>query len=241
MALKVKAIQKAGNKIASNPENILAQGNLHTILDSLPENIKYRIWKKVEVEPGKFRMKIIDQECERESFKTDLEIQLRTFQGHIKRVQEQYRQIRTLKENLPENEIVLQMDFAENYSCRSLDEVQTAYWSQSIVTLHPVVAYFKQNGKTKHQSFVIVSDEMSHSASTIYTFIGKIMPLLKPLKPELTKIHYWTDSPSSQYRNRYIFYTVTNHKRIHDVDAVWNYFEVGHGKGPYDGLGGTDS
>jgi hypothetical protein len=55
----------------------------------------------------------------------------------------------------------------------------------------------------------------------------------------LKYIHYWTDSPSSQYRNRYIFNHIYNHFSVYGIFADWNYFEVGHGKGPCDGIGGT--
>ena len=55
----------------------------------------------------------------------------------------------------------------------------------------------------------------------------------------MKKIHYWTDSPSSQYRNRFIFHTVAKHQEMYAISVSWNYFEAGHGKGPCDGLGGS--
>jgi hypothetical protein len=48
--------------------------------------------------------------------------------------------------------LLVQMDFAENYSCKSVEEIQTAYWNQTGVTLHPVVVYYKKNGETQHKS-----------------------------------------------------------------------------------------
>ena len=59
------------------------------------------------------------------------------------------------------------------------------------------------------------------------------------MAPELTFIHYWTDSPTSQYRNKTIFSIVANHEAEFGVPANWNYFEAGHGKGPCDGVGGS--
>jgi hypothetical protein len=56
---------------------------------------------------------------------------------------------------------------------------------------------------------------------------------------KLSQCHYWTDSPTSQYRNKLIFDVVANHKSLYDCCTVWNYFEAGHGKGPCDGLGWT--
>lgn len=55
----------------------------------------------------------------------------------------------------------------------------------------------------------------------------------------MKKIHYWTDSPSSQYKNRFMVRTILSHEDKYGIKAQWNYFEAGHGKGRCDGLGGT--
>ena len=182
---------------------------------------------------------LIEQQLPRELFKELFEKELDEFSGHVARVRRQYSELRKLKQHLPSHEMIVQMDFAENFSCRSLDEVQTAYWNQTSVKLHPVVVYFKENDTLAHKSFVVVSDEASHSASTVCAFTDSLMPRLKEIDPDVRVLHYWTDSPSSQYRNRFIFCTVANHKSLYGMEARWNYFESGHGKGPCDGLGGT--
>ena len=184
-------------------------------------------------------MKVIEESLPKAEFVTVFKKEVQEFCDHVERVRTQYKELRQLKENLPEHEIILQMDFAENFSCRSLDEVQTAYWNQTSVTLHPVVAYYREGGKLKHKSIAIISDEAHHSASTVCAFIDAIIPKLREIDPRVRKIHYWTDSPSSQYRNRFIFYTIASHEEKYGIKAQWNYFEAGHGKGPCDGLGGT--
>ena len=132
------------------------------------------------------------------------------------------------------------MDFAENYACKSIDEIQSAYWNMTSVTLHPIVVYYYgTNGSLEHQSHVIVSNVLSHSTSTVCAFLDEVIPKLKDIDPELQFIHYWTDSPSSQYRNKTMFSTIAWHEALYGVPARWNYFEAGHGKGPGDGLGGT--
>ncbi|XP_060564531.1 uncharacterized protein LOC132723774 [Ruditapes philippinarum] len=240
MALKVQSLRKAGVRISDNPENLIVhKDDMEQLLNNLPEKITYRVWQKVDIGNGKTKMKIVDKEEELPKFRHDLIKQVNMFEQHVQRVREQYQQVRLLKESLPEDEIMVQMDFAENYSCRSLNEIQTAYWNQTMVTIHPAVAYFRENGELKHKSYVLISDEMAHCSSTVCTFLDHIIPELKILNPRLSFIHYWTDSPSSQYRNRYIFHTLARHKTIYNMGARWNYFEVGHGKGPCDGLGGT--
>jgi hypothetical protein len=240
MAHKVQALKKLGVRISENPENLLLHDeNVDELLKDLPENVTFKVWKKVQLENGVQKMKIVDEVMSKGSFSAMFKDQLGEFQQHVERVRKQYRELRNLKENLPPHEMILQMDFAENFSCRSLDEVQTAYWNQTAVTLHPVVIYFKQNEKLCHRSCVIISDDTNHSATTVLTFMDSIMPHLKTLDDNVKVVHYWTDSPSSQYRNRFIFDAVANHMALYNVEARWNFFEAGHGKGPCDGLGGT--
>ena len=109
-----------------------------------------------------------------------------------------------------------------------------------MVTLHPVVSYMKSpDGEIIHTSRVFVSDELGHNATTVYTITKKLVADMKKTSPNLSHIHYYTDGPTSQYRNKTIFYIVSNHMNLFSVVASWNYFEAGHGKGPCDGVGGT--
>lgn len=84
-----------------------------------------------------------------------------------------------------------------------------------------------------------MSDEMGHKSSTVLTFIDEIMPLIRDIDSAVSRIHNWSDSPASQYRNKHIFDLIANHEQTYKIPAWWNYFEAVHGKGPCDGLGGT--
>lgn len=132
------------------------------------------------------------------------------------------------------------MDFAKNYTCQSLREVQFAYWNASMVTLHPAVAYYRsEDGPLSHKSWVFVSDELGHNSVTLFAFLKELIPNPKAMLPKLKHVHFYTDSPTSQYRNKTLFYLLSHHKELFDVTASWNYFEAGHGKGPCDGVGGS--
>ena len=214
MALKVQAFRKLGMKISENPENLLLhkdgmKENLEAVCAE-KEVIKYRTWKRVEQENKTKRMMVIEEEICKENFVENIVREFEEFTEHVYRLRAQYSQLKKNKEKLKKHEMIMQMDFAENYTCRLLDEVQTAYWSLTSVTLHPLVIYMKQGDELQHQSYVVISDTMTHSSSTVCTFMDAMIPELKKLDPELSKIHYWTDSPSSQYRNRFIFYTLAN-------------------------------
>lgn len=79
-------------------------------------------------------------ETNREAFKKLRVSEVREFKEHTYKVQTQSRR---LKQNLPDDEIIVHMDFLENYTCKSAEEFQSAYWNQSNITLHTVVAYYK--------------------------------------------------------------------------------------------------
>ena len=82
-----------------------------------------------------------------------------------------------------------------------------------------------------------MSEEFSHSATTVYAVLQKLLPKVKDIFPEVKCIHYLTHSSTSQYRNRTIFQLVARHEEDFGVKARWDYLEAGHGKGLCDGLG----
>lgn len=70
------------------------------------------------------------------------------------------------------------------------------------------------------------------------TFLPEIIKDAKAIDPEVNTVQIWTDSPTSQYRNKTVFNFIANLESVAGIKARWNYFEAGHGKGPCDGLGG---
>ena len=132
------------------------------------------------------------------------------------------------------------MDFAEDYRCRSQQEVQSAlYWSPEQVTIHPIVFYYKEGGKLIHKSMAVILNESKRDAGTIFAILEKTIPYIKSNVENLNQAHYWTDSPTSQFRNKTMCSIVSRHEEHFGVKAAWNYFEAGHGKGKCDGIGGT--
>jgi hypothetical protein len=243
MALTAKTLKKEGLSVSINPD-VFVKSELDrtTISNNLKDTIKVPQWKRVEVEDRgkkKMVMRVIDNEMRKDEFLNYLESQKQEFAEHVSRVKTQYAQIRLLKQTLPENHVIIHMDFAENYACRSSEEIQSAYFNQTGVTLHPVVIYYTENNILCHKSIVMVSDTTMHNAHTVLAFLDVIIKEVKSFVPKVQVCHYWTDSPTSQYRNKLIFDTVANHSHLYGCSARWNYFESGHGKGPCDGLGGT--
>ncbi|KAK1905791.1 2-methoxy-6-polyprenyl-14-benzoquinol methylase mitochondrial [Dissostichus eleginoides] len=68
-------------------------------------------------------------------------------------------------------------------------------------------------------------------------------PVLKDIKtkyPQVTTVHFWSDGPSKQYKNKKNFFLLSAiPPTLGFKKATWNFFPTSHGKGAPDGIGGT--
>ena len=72
------------------------------------------------------------------------------------------------------------MDFAENFTCGTSDEIQSAYWNASTVSLHPVVVYFRGVANSlEHLNFVFVSDVLHHNSTAVVTIMKMLCKELR--------------------------------------------------------------
>ncbi|XP_041379147.1 uncharacterized protein LOC121391661 [Gigantopelta aegis] len=133
------------------------------------------------------------------------------------------------------NRCLLQMDFAENFTCTWQDEIQSAHWKQRQVTVYTVMVYHRG----QNLSYVIVSDYREHEKSAVTAFTSQIMDVIKSEMPSVEVVDVWTDGPSSQYKNKYVFALLFKLQEHHGLQIQWNYFATSHGKGPNDALGGN--
>jgi len=61
----------------------------------------------------------------------------------------------------------------------------------------------------------------------VSAIITKTVQTIKALVPDLNMVHFWTDFPSSQYRNKLIFDMIVNFENLHGCKASWHSFESG--------------
>ena len=194
MSLTLKAAKRENVDTPINGEKMLERKNeiiqdIETKVTSAKTVIGQ--WKRVQIEAKgqtKSVMKIVDAEMGKVEFLEHVKTQTNEFEGHVKRIQTQYSEMKRLKENLPTNHCIVHTDFSENFSCKSVQEIQSAYWNQTSVTLHPIVIYYKlgESNEMFHKSIVVISDEMGHNAPTVLTIIDKLISEVKGLNPEMT-------------------------------------------------------
>lgn len=141
--------------------------------------------------------------------------------------------MRNQRENLTEDEEgTLQLDFAQNWLVGFGQEVQSAYYAKDPITVHPGVLHVRIGNRLLAISLCVVSDDRRHDAGAVLAIVEALILWIKQHYPKLKVLHFWSDSPSSQYRNISIFSMICRIVEFHGLECTWNYFEAGHGKGP---------
>lgn len=178
--------------------------------------------------------------------KTDLvaifEKKFKLFMAHEARIVHQHNTITQLKKDLKQGEILIHCDFSENYSLKYAEETQSFHFggARQQISLHTVVVYSKVEMETKPKSFCTLSESLQHGAAAIWAHLNPILEYY--CDKGVDTVHFLSDSPATQYRNKHMFYFIANQlmKLFPQLKrATWNYHEAGHGKGAPDGVGGV--
>lgn len=126
---------------------------------------------------------------------------------HLLREQHQVKAIKYLKTSLTESEVLVHIDFSENY-CKYSTETQGVHFgaSRQQLTLHTGVAYKKDYTR----GFCSISQSLRHDAIAV---TAHLIPVLQHYLKNLTinVLHVVSDGPSTQYRNKTIFYMITEY------------------------------
>lgn len=151
----------------------------------------------------------------------------------------QAKMCRTLKETLTEDEVVLHIDFSENFSCKLNSEVQAFHFggSRKQATVHTCVAY------TAHctQSYATISASLRHDERAVWAHLEPVLKdVMENHNPKPKILHVMSDGPVTQYRNKKNFYLLSTIPFLSGFKQVtWNFSEKSHGKGAPDGVGGA--
>ena len=156
IALKLKMLKE--NKIVEteNPNSFIKSSGDDKVSDMLEKlkngSVKFEEWRRVEVEvkckngtvTKAKRIKVVQAALERDTF-IDLFLKdISEFRNHCARITNHFTAVQDIKRKLLPSEVMIHMDFSEDYRCVTKDEIQAAYWDCTRVTLHPVVAYFRE-------------------------------------------------------------------------------------------------
>ena len=168
--------------------------------------------------------------------KEKITVQLADVKQHDFLKRNQHAAFRKQKENLKENEILIHVDFSENYDNQQQHAIQSAYFGYDSYTLYTACVYFRPSLESaiKCNNFVLVTSANEHTRVVAYNLNEYLLDHAKNIHPFDT-VHFWSDGCAAQFKSRYCFNQLT--KFDDSLKVHWHYFESHHGKGAVDGLG----
>lgn len=171
---------------------------------------------------------------------------LKSFPLHQHRASWQSKHFQSLVANLPKNHCVLVHDFSENYRCTDLNEIQSAYFQKTEVSVHVSVihrhALIEYDGVESSEEypeiitehFYVISDDQQHDQHFVHEVRQNISDYLKSISYNVETMHEYTDGCACQYKSRHCFGDISNScKDFGYKTFTRNFFETSHAKGNY--------
>lgn len=162
--------------------------------------------------------------------------QLSGMSKHLFHFRWQAMQFDECKKQLQDGDVMMVMDFAQNYTHHRQDEIQGAYWSRNQSTLHPIVTYYPcpEEGcdHLERDEIMIVSDDRNHDFMAVNAFVERALAHLRSKGVPMKRLIIWSDNCAQQYKSCNVFYQISTETKI-----LWqrNYFCSKHGKAEADG------
>lgn len=120
-----------------------------------------------------------------------------TVKKHVFNIKAQFRNFRKCLENLQSDEVVLVVDFSENYSCKYEKEIQGHHFvgSRNQVSFHTIVVYAKSNEQElyKTHSFCSVSVGNNHLPAAIWSHLDPILQWIKTHQKQVDTVHFFSE------------------------------------------------
>ncbi len=185
--------------------------------------IKWSLWS---TSPEGRAVKV-DYEGTVESFVETLGRKIKQFLFHVFIKRQQSQVFETLKENVTDERCLLQVDYSENFSLVEQNEIQSAHWSRTQLSLFTAHVW----AQSSTYPIVIISDDPSHNKYTVAKCLEHILTHLKILLPSLKEVAVFSDGSACQFKQRYLFKNLSHLAKDFGLELSWNFFASYHGKG----------
>ena len=137
--------------------------------------------------------------CREKYYQKD-EVVTKSFKMHVYNISRQYSELKHLKANLKEDEIMLSVDFSKNNDNKQHHEIQSAYFGQEAFTLYTAACYYRshdidgacvdKDAGLKVLSVVIVSNEIIHERNIAFSCNMKLFKIARQHIPSLKKAFF---------------------------------------------------
>ena len=176
---------------------------------SADDTISFKQWEKVD------HSELMDDELPVDEFLEVIVEKLKKLLSRHFIYKRQQNFLKNKKETLSDNECIIILDFAENYTFMVQDAIQSFHWNNTQATIHPFVIYYKQDGTLKHKSLACISDMLQHDVHALYAFQKTIiLNVVKKDLQQIEKVIHFSDGCSGQYKNHKNLTTLTSLLRL---------------------------
>ena len=145
--------------------------------DNQIDNVSFIQWKFSD------RDQKITSQMTSKDFAEYVATALRQLKFHDYVYKQQAQEIHDLKEKLPLNHIIINMDYAENFCVANQNEPQQGHFMKRQISLYTVYIHMNRTGAVEEKSLVILSDEGHHGTASVYTCYEKLKNWLKEMYP----------------------------------------------------------
>ena len=181
---------------------------------NIDKTIMYNEWQRVEQERtssakawSKRKTKVSKKISVQEKvsiLKKKLIKELLVLKDRLIRVHSQYKAFKAGREEAEQNRngVTIQVHWSENRKLTQCGEEKEAYYYEDHVSLHPIYVWPAKDRFSK----VAMGNSTKHTTPTV---MEGLLPLLKELEMSGIKhVNVISDSPTSQYRNKGMFWLV---------------------------------
>jgi hypothetical protein len=213
--------------------------------EALPDQARVLKYKQWDTQSRQCEYKVVERKTS--EVVKDIRESVRDKKTHlfVKRIQTSF--LTSFLESLPDDTLLLMMDFAENLMCVTQQEVAPKFYSREIVSLFTAVAYRRIDGRLCHRSYGVFSEDLQHD-------ISHVMVALKAIRhapPRETgtdtipgnpfdgvkRVCYFTDGARQHFKSRNAMFFLGYHEDLFGTKGEWFFHASGHGKSPCDGIG----
>ena len=144
------------------------------------------------------------------------------------------------KDSLRDEDLLVHVNFAENYRNDQQNKVRSPYLGHQSFSLFTSCCYYKGSGNTLQQkSIVVVTENSDHDRVASMNSLKRVVETVENKVGNMfSRLIVWSDGMSAQFRSTFVF-KLSAGTLFPDKFMCWFYNERHHRKGPMDGVGGT--
>jgi hypothetical protein len=199
------------------------------------------------------RLRMVHKQTSLPDFKEQVLSKMETFLIHNFRSRWQSEQFKLCLRSFPKGTIVSSIDFSENYTFKSQNEIQTQHWDNRQITLLIHVTYRHRDDSSLLEGAIgrsvqmaqdstgardiiadyhfYISDDNAHDTLFVQHCMDLHAGWMKDEGIHFQQHWVWSDGAASQFKSCRPFYYISRYYKRHGARMKWYFHASGHGKG----------